>query len=118
MALPALPAAARILILLEGVALLLLGVALAGLTLSERPERLEAALFEVLVALGVGALLVLAAGRVATSIHWRSPVLLLNLIAIPVSVSLAQSDQWWLAVPVGAVAVSVLVLLARRQALP
>lgn len=118
MALPALPRMARILILGEGVALLLLGLVLAVLTLLERPERLGAALFEVVAAMGVGVLFILASSRVGRSVHWRSPVLLLNLIAVPVAVSLAQSGQWWLALPVGLIAVAVLVLLARRQALP
>lgn len=107
----------RLLILLEGAALLVLGTALAVLTLVSTPERLDAALFEVGAALAAGAVLTVAAGRVSSSVHWRSPVLLLNLLALPVVVSLAQSGQWGIAVPLGALAVSVLVLVARRQPL-
>lgn len=97
--------------------MLLLAAGVAVLTLTRSPQALAAALFEVFAALVAGLILVLASGRVATSVHWRSPVLLLNLLAIPVSISLGQSGQWWLAVPVGLLALSVLVLLTRRQSL-
>lgn len=107
--------AARVLLLVQGVALLALALAMAILTLTQHPQALAAALFEVGAAGVAGAVLVLAAPRVATSVHWRSPVLLLNVLAIPVSISLAQSGQWWLAIPLGAMAVSAVVLLTRGK---
>jgi hypothetical protein len=105
-------ALARALLLVEGATLLLIGGILAVLTAVERPARLEAALFEVMAAVGAGVLLVIASRKVGRSIHWRSPVLLLNLLAIPVTISLAQAGQWLISVPLGVLAVSVLVLLA------
>jgi hypothetical protein len=108
---------ARALLLFEGAALLLTGLTLAILTLVERPARLEAALFEVVAALATGALLVIASTKVSRSIHWRSPVLLLNLLALPVSISLGQSGQWLISLPLGLLAISVLVLLAGGKSL-
>jgi hypothetical protein len=108
---------ARALVLFEGLALLLTGLVLAALTVLERPTRLEAALFEVAAALGTGAVLVVASRKIIRSIHWRSPVLLLNLLALPVSISLAQSGQWLISLPLAFLAVAVLVLLAGGKSL-
>lgn len=106
----------RLLVAAEGAGLVVLGLISLVLTVMGT-ERLEAALFETIVALAAGALLLRASTAVIRSIHWRSPVVLLNLLAVPVAVSMAQSGQWVIALALFACAGPTLFLLVSSKPL-
>ncbi|MEU6039477.1 hypothetical protein ABZ801_29155 [Actinomadura sp. NPDC047616] len=64
------------------------------------------------IALGAGAGMLGCARGLLRGDGWsRSPSVLVQLFALPVAWSLWQSEQYWLAVPLGLVAVASLVLL-------
>ena len=83
-------------------------VALLGfLMITQPPSNIPAALFELFFALMVATVLWISVNRDAM----RSAVILLNIIALPISRTLAQGDRTLLAIIVALVAFSTLVLL-------
>lgn len=73
-----------------------------------RPKHFGAALFELAIFLLFGAVLFFAARRLpAGQRSGRTPALLINLIALPISYYLAQAGRWFIAVPLAIVAVAV-----------
>lgn len=97
----------RILLRLEGTVTSLIAGYLLLLILTKHPENLPAALFEVFFAL-LSALVLFSAVRF---IFLRSAAILLNIIALPVSRTLIQSERWFIAVPLAVVAVATLIAL-------
>jgi multidrug efflux pump subunit AcrB len=83
----------------------------------DSPTSISGALVEVLFALATGAVLALASiflsrGRRA----WRSPVIVINVLALPVAYYLATSGEWRIATPLGVVSLTVLIgLLAGSE---
>lgn len=81
-----------------------------------RPEHLVAALFELALLLLSGAVLFFAARRLPTGKRsGRTPALLINLIALPISYYLAQAGRWLIALPIAIVAVIVCVVLISAE---
>ncbi|MFL6130448.1 MAG: hypothetical protein ACJ73E_15465 [Mycobacteriales bacterium] len=97
----------------EGVALILLGLAEAVSTLVSDPASIGLALVTAAFAVGTGALLLwLARALIGLRRAARTPVVVLQLIALPVGWNLAgTSGRPELGLPVIALAVAVLVLL-------
>ena len=97
---------------LQGVVLLVLAAIEAGVGAFGHPDDRGLALFTAAFGLLAGAALLVAARGV---LRFRraaySPVVLAEVLAIPVGISLLQSDRWFAGVAVIVVAVVVLVLL-------
>jgi hypothetical protein len=102
-----------VLVALQAVALLVVAVVLAGLALVHSSTRLWAALAIVGFALFGSLVLALCArGLLALRPSARSPVVLIQLLALPVGYSLGiQAGRAPAGVPILAVAIAVLVLL-------
>lgn len=106
--------AAAAIVLLQA-ALLIVGsvvLAVAGF----RPETVDRLGAEVLAAIGVasGVALALLARGVAGAQRWsRSPVLVLEIISLPIAWTIVQNDKWFAGVPLGVSAAAVLVLMAK-----
>lgn len=98
---------ARIFLRIEGLALVALAIYFLALVLVEKPKNVSAAVFE-LCFTALAASVLLAAVRFFSL---RSAAILLNLIALPVSRTLAQGDRLWIAIPISIVAVATLVTL-------
>lgn len=95
----------------------LLAVASAVLAVSGfRPEAVDRAGAEILALIGVAcavAVGILARG-IASHRPWaRSPTLVLELICLPIAVTVVQNDKAFAGIPLGVSALVVLVLLAR-----
>jgi hypothetical protein len=70
---------------------------------------------EILALIGVASAVVLAllARGIAAGRRWaRGPVVVLQLIILPISWNVLQNDKWYAAIPLGVSAVAVLVLMA------
>lgn len=98
---------AKIFLRIEGGALVGLAIYFLALMLINRPENLSAALFELLFT-ALAAVVVLASTKF---ISLRSAVILLNLIALPISRTLVQGERIWIAIPVALLALATLVAL-------
>jgi hypothetical protein len=108
---------AAALVALEGGGLVLGGVAYGVAGLVGDPFDRTATLLQAAFALVVGVLVLLVARGLHRTSGWsRSPVVLLQLLALPVGVGLAQSGIWYAAVPVLLLAAAVLYLLATPEA--
>src|SRR3954454_3708153 len=80
-----------------------------------RPETVDRLGAEILAAIGVASAVVLAllARGVAGARPWaRSPVVVLELIALPIAWTVVQNDKWYAGVPLAVSAVAVLALMA------
>jgi len=89
------------LLLVEGVALVLVGVIDAIATIAGKPADRAASLGIALFAVAGGALLAALGRAVARARGWaRTPTLVLQLLAFPVATGLAQGGVWYAAVPV------------------
>lgn len=97
----------QLLLVIEAVIITALTGLLLVLLVIERPSNLTAALFEIFFALAVAATL----WKAALSRHLRSAAILINIIALPISRTLFQSEQPLIALPVGALAFGTLVAL-------
>jgi hypothetical protein len=86
-------------------------LAISGL----QPDTVDRTGAEILAALGLlaaVAVLVLARG-VGGGRRWaRSPVLVIELICLPIAVTVVQGGRWYAGVPLGLTALAVLALLA------
>jgi hypothetical protein len=96
----------------EGTALVALAVGYAGFIVFGDPDRRGLALFGASIGLIFGLALVIA----ARGLHRRkraaySPVVLLQLLALPVGIGLIQGGQPWIAIAVLVPSVVVLALL-------
>ena len=79
------------------------------------PETVDRVGAEILAVIGVASAVVIAvlARGVAGSRRWaRAPIVVLELIALPVAVTIVQNDKWLAGVPLGISAVAVLALMA------
>ena len=102
---------------LEGVALVVLGVAYGIAGALGDPFDRTATLLEAGFAVVGGALVVLVARGLARVQGWsRSPAVVLQLLALPVGVGLVQGAVWAAAVPVLGLAAAVLYQLATPEA--
>jgi hypothetical protein len=89
------------LLLVEGAGLLIVGSVLAVATAVGSPTDRALSYTVAGFALGAGGVLVLLARAVDRSRGWaRSPAVVLQLLALPVGVGLAQGGVWLAAVPV------------------
>lgn len=101
----------------EGAALTLLGLGYGTAGLVGEPFDRTATLLEAAFAVLVGVLVLLVARGLARVAGWsRSPAVVLQLLALPVGVGLAQGQVWYAALPVLLLAGSVLYLLATPEA--
>ena len=95
------------------------GVVVASVVLAVEgfsPETVDRAGAEILAVIGlVGAVAVVVLARgVLQERRWaRSPVLVLELICLPIAVTVIQNDKAFAGIPLGLSAVAVLVLLAK-----
>ena len=81
-----------------------------------KPEHLLAALFELALFLLIGAVLFLAGKHLPTEVRsGRTPALLINLIALPISYYLAQAGRWLIALPIAIVASIVIIALISAE---
>lgn len=99
---------------MEGVALIGLGpVLLVGGILLGRPDSLGRAWAEVVIAIGAGVLLLAMARGLSRAAGWsRAPVIVTQLLAVPVGYSLAvPSEQPLYGIPILAAVATVLYLL-------
>jgi hypothetical protein len=104
--------AAAALVALQGVGLLAAGVYLIVRALE--PDAGHRASTEVLGALSVvvGLVIVATARLVAArSRRVRSPLLVLEIICVPIAITTVQGGRWYVGVPLAVVAVAVIVLM-------
>ncbi len=105
--------AAGAVILLQAVLLVVASVILA--VEGFRAETVDRAGAEILAAIGVASAVAIAllARGVADARRWaRSPVVVLELICLPIAWSVVQNGKWYAGVPLGVSAIAVLVLMA------
>ena len=96
----------------EGAAIVALALSYVGLIIAARPHNRGLALFGATLGLLLGAgLLVASRGLQACKRAAYSPILLIQLIAVPVGIGLVQGHRAWIAVLVLVPSVVVLVLL-------
>src|SRR4051812_43687418 len=79
-----------------------------------RPETVDRLGAEILAAIGVASAVVLGllARGVAGARRWaRSPVLVLELIALPIAWTVVQNDKWYAGIPLAVSAIAVLALM-------
>jgi hypothetical protein len=79
------------------------------------PETVDRLGAEILALIGLASAvgLALLGGGVARSRRWaRTPVVVLELIALPIAGTIVQNDKWFAGVPLGISALAVLVLMA------
>ncbi len=109
---------AALLVAVEGAALVVLAVIEAVSTLVSSPQSVGLALVTAAFAAAGGALLLWLARSLVALRRWaRSPVVVLQLIALPIGYNLIHpSGRLELGVPVLVLAVAVLVLLATADA--
>ena len=108
---------AALLVGVEGAALAVLGAVYAAAGVLGQPFDRTATLLEGGFALALGVLLVAVARALAAVRGWaRSPAVVVQLLALPVGVGLAQAQVWAAAVPVLLLAGAVLYLLATPEA--
>jgi hypothetical protein len=89
------------LLLVEGVALVVVGFVDAIATIAGRPENRAASVGVALFAVAGGVLLGLLGRAIGRARGWaRTPTLVLQLLAFPVATGLAQGGVWYAAVPV------------------
>ena len=101
-----------LLLALEGVLLVLLGIGYGAASLTDDSERAPAELAAG-GAVVFGVLLLLLARAVDRRKGWaRSPAVVLNVFPIPVALGVLQAGVWWVALPMLALAGSVLYLFA------
>lgn len=100
--------------MLQAVGLLVASVVLAVEGFSpETADRVAAEILALIGLVGVGAVVFLARG-VAQQRRWaRSPVLVLELICLPIALTVIQDGKAFAGVPLGLSALAVLVLLAK-----
>lgn len=96
-----------LLLAIEALGISLLAAILLVLMIVERPTNVPAAIFELVFAAVVAVVLWFSVKRRA----FRSAVILLNIIALPISRTLAQGDRLWIALPVAGLAIATLVAL-------
>jgi len=105
---------AAAIVALEGLAVLALGPVLfvAGILMS-RPDSLSRAWAEVVLAIAAGGLILFLARALSRAAGWsRAPVIVIQILALPVGYSLAlPSEQPLYGIPVLASAATVLYLL-------
>ena len=104
-----------VLLALEGAALVLagLGYGVAGLAKGADTAPIELAAAAAVV--GGLVLLLLARATVRVKPWSRSPAVVLNVFPFPLGLSLLQAGAWWVAVPLVAVAATVLYLYATPE---
>lgn len=108
---------AAALVAVQGAGLVLGGAAYGVAALVGDPFDRTGALLQAAATVVVGVLVLLVARGLHRTAGWsRSPAVLLQLLALPVGIGLAQSGVWYAAVPVLLLAAAVLYLLATPQA--
>ncbi len=110
-------ARAALLVAVEGLALVVLGVAYGAAGVLGDPFDRTATLLEAGLAALAGGLVLLVARGLADVRGWaRAPAVVVQLLALPVGVGLVQGQVWLAAVPVLVLAGAVLYLLATAEA--
>jgi hypothetical protein len=101
-----------VLVALQGLGVVGLAVFLVLESLTATTSDLGRALVAALIALLAGAGLLLVGRALLHGGRWaRSPALVVNLIAVPVSIGLLQGGRWYVGAPLLLWAVAVVVLL-------
>ena len=109
--------AAAALLGVEGLILSVLAVGLVVHSASRQPEDRTGLLLQAALLLAVGVLLALGTRPLLGLRGWvRSPLVVAQLLALPVGAGLVQAHVWWAAVPVLGFPLGVLTLLATREA--
>jgi len=104
-----------LLVLVEGAALLLLGLGYGGYALSRSGDHAPAELAGAAAAV-TGALLLLLGRALDRGKAWaRGPVVTLNIFPLPVALQALSAGAWWVAVPLLLLAGSVLYLFATPE---
>jgi len=104
-----------LLVLLEGVALLALGLGYGGYALSRSGDHAPAEL-AALAAVVTGALLLLLGRALGRGRGWaRGPVVTLNVFPLPVAFQALAAGAWWVGVPLLLLAGSVLLLFTTKE---
>lgn len=108
---------AGVLLAVEGGALVALGVGYGVAAIVGEPFDRAATLLAAGFALATGVAVLLVARGLARAAGWsRSPAVVLQLLALPVGVGLAQGRVWFAAAPVLGLAAAVLYQLATPEA--
>ena len=108
---------AALLVVLEGGALVLLGLGYGAAAVLGQPFDRAATLLEAGFTVVAGVLVLLVARGLGRAAGWsRSPAVVLQLLALPVGVGLVQGRVWYAAVPVLGLAAAVLYQLATPEA--
>ena len=108
---------AALLVGVEGLALIVLGVAYGAAGVLGEPFDRTATLLEAAMAVLAGVLVLLVARGLARVSGWaRSPAVVVQLLALPVGASLVQGRVWYAAIPVLGLAAAVLYALATPEA--
>jgi drug/metabolite transporter superfamily protein YnfA len=105
--------AAAAVVLLQAVFVVVLSLVLA--VEGFQPDTVDPLGAEILALIGVasGVVLGLLARGIAAGRRWaRGPVVVIELICVPIAWNLVQNDRWYAGVPLGVAALAVLVLLA------
>ena len=109
--------AAAILIGVEGLILTALAIGLVVHSATQQPEDRTGLVLQAALLALVGVLLVASTRPLLRLRGWvRSPLVVAQLLALPVGAGLVQAHVWWAALPVLAFPLGVLVLLATRAA--
>ena len=104
-----------LLLALEGVLLVLLGIAYGGASLTDDSDRAPAELAAG-AAVVVGVVLLLLARAVGRRRGWaRSPAVVLNVLPLPVALGAFQAGAWYVGAPMALLAGSVLYLFATPE---
>ena len=101
-----------LLLAFEGVALLVVGVGYGVAGLSSSGDRAAIELAALAAAVAGVVLLALARAADRTRPWCRSPAVVLNIFPFPLGLSQLQAGVWWVALPMMAVAGTVLYLFA------
>ena len=109
--------AAAILIGVEGLILTALAIGLIVHSATQQPEDRTGLVLQAALLSLVGVLLVASTRPLLRLRGWvRSPLVVAQLLALPVGAGLVQAQVWWAALPVLAFPLGVLILLATRAA--
>ena len=108
---------AAALVVTEGLALVALGLLLGVLDVALQPEDRTGSLLQALFALLAGLLLLASTGPLLRCRGWvRSPLVVTQLLMLPVGAGLVQGHVWWAALPVLGLPLGILATLSTRSA--
>lgn len=104
-----------LLLALEGAALIVVGIGYAVFGLSAGDDQVPIEAAAAAAVLGGLILLGLAGGAARTRPWCRAPAVVLNVFPFPLALTQLQAGVWWVALPMAALAGSVLYLFATPE---